>query len=544
MVFRKRHFGRGPLAVAVAAAAVAVAVAFAVVAGSASGASGGTLTLTRISDDTAGFGPVRQSTGNDAMINSLIFSNLVKIAPDEKTVVPDLADRWTVSKDAKVFTFFLHKGVKWSDGQPFTAKDVVFTITQAAQLGPSPYIGYQPTEWRQVLGADKIVGTTKPLAGVKAIGDYTVRLTLAQPNAVFVRNLTDAVYAIVPQHLLASATAKTIVTMPFTTSKPVGTGPYILQKYVPNQYVEFKANPDYFRGPAKIQTVFFKLNVKPETAVAQLESGELQFALDLNPNDAPRVQGLKSVKSEFVASPAAEFLQFRTDDPQASDPRVRQAIYYAVDRRQMLKNLVGGHGVIRWTMPGFDQTEPSLNRYPYDPAKAKQLLKAANFDFSKPFQLLYAPDADPLWQQMGPVVQKYLKDVGMNVQLQPVDAAGWTSALVNQKPTFPLTLQSGGSMGLLPDRSSIYFNCKTPLQTFYANCNLDALYAKARGQADPAQAAKTYAQVAKILNQQLPYATLWMTENLDAYTKKLSGVKIYSNDRDTLFGITSWTLKG
>ena len=106
-----------------------------------------------------------------------------------------------------------------------------------------------------------------------------------------------------------------------------------------------------------------------------------------------------------------------------------------------------------------------------------------------------------------------------------------------------MTLQSGGSFGLGPSHSQSAFNCKTPLGTFYANCKLDALYQKALSETNPKAIAATYAQAGKILNTDIPYATLWVTANLDAYTNKLGGsFKIFSNDRDSLFDIQHWTI--
>jgi peptide/nickel transport system substrate-binding protein len=501
------------------------------------------LTFTRLSDNTPTFGPTSQSTGNDAITNSLILSNLVKVAPDEKTIVPDLAEKWDESEDAKTFTFHLRQGVKWSDGQPFSADDVVFTINQAARFGPTAYIGYVPTQWFQIKGAESVAGTTKDVAGVKALDPNTVEITLEKPNAEYIRNLTDAVYSIVPRHILKDTTDKTIKTAEWTKSNPVGTGPYTIEKYVPNQYIQFKANPDYFGGAPKIPTLFFKLGVKPETAVAQVESGELELVLGFNPTDEDRLKRIDGLKVEYVVSPAAQFLQFRVDNPQVKDKRVRQAIYYAVDRRAMLQNLFGGNGKVLSTLPGFNQEDPELNQYPHDPAKAKQLLTEAGFDFKAPLKLLYSPDIDPFWKQMAPVIQQNLKDVGINAQLDPVDAAAWSAKLADKKPSFAMTLNSGGAMGLSPDRSSIYFNCKQPLSTYYANCALDELYIKARSSTDEAVRAPDYAQIAKILNEDVPNLALWQTSSLDAYTTRLGGTfKIFSNDRDTFFDVANWTL--
>ena len=494
---------------------------------------------------TAGFGPSRQSSGNDAMVNSLLFDNLVRVASDENTILPDLAARWTVSKNARNYTFFLRQGVKWSDGKPFTAKDVVFTITRACQWGTGAYIGYQPTLWRQVSGAAGIVGTNNPLSGIKAIGPYTVRIHLSAPNSWWLRSLTDAVYAIVPQHILQSATAKTIFSVPFTTTKPVGTGPYRLAAAVPNQYYEFTANPTYFGGKPKISKIFFKLNVTDSSAIAQLKSGELQLATNLNPNDDSILQQTSSIKSKFFATPGAQYLYFRTDDPTVASATVRQAIFYAIDRRSMLAHLANGAGKVLWTMPGFDQTPKALNRYPYDPAKAKQLLAQANFNFNAPFVISYCPECDPLYPQLGPAIQANLQAVGINVKLNPLSVAAWIDAILSPNPSFEMTFNGGGAFGLSPDRSSAAFNCRHPAPlSFYSNCALDALYFKARGIADPTARDKIYSQIALLENQQLPQPALWQIDGLHAWSPKLGGTfALYSNARDSLFGIVGWTVK-
>jgi peptide/nickel transport system substrate-binding protein len=541
-----RHGLRIGLALVVAAVAAATIVLTALGSSGRVSASAGTeLIVTRLaSTNTPGFGPGLQDTGNDAMVNSLLFSNLVKVAPNESTITPDLALKWTSSPNAKTFTFYLRHGVKWSDGVPFTAADVVFTITKAAQMGPTAYIGYQPTNWLEVAGASSILGTNKPLSGVKALNDYTVQITLAQPNAFFVRELTDAVYAILPQHILQSVTAKTFQTVPFATKDPVGTGPYTLENFVPNQYYEFKANPDYFGGVPKIQTLFFKTNVSDESAVAQLRTGELDVVLDLSPTDYGTLNNVSGLTAKFVPSPAQEYIQFRMDNPRVANPLVRQAVYYAFDRRGMLQNVFGGHGQVRWTLAGLNQNLPQLNRYPYDPTKAKQLLTQAHFNFSEPFRIIYSPDIDTLWPQIAQALQQSLKAIGVNAVLVPYSAAGWTNAVLSKKVTFEITLQAGNHDGLGPEDAATDFGCNT-IGLFWSNCTIEKLYTEASSYTNPAQQTTVFDKIALYLNQQLPYASLWETDNLDAYTNKLGGTfSIYSNDRDSFFQVAGWTMSG
>ena len=494
---------------------------------------------------TATFGPWSQSTHSDGLVNTLIFSNLVKIAPNEKTVLPDLASSWTVSRNAKVFTFHLRSGVKWSDGKPFTANDVVFTITQAAQLGGAAYIGYQPEKWLEVGGAASVQGTNKPVPGVKALNAHTVQVTLGEPDAQFIRNLAAAVYAIVPAHSFPGATPKNIRGTQFATTAPVGTGPYTLTKNVPNQYLEFTANPSYFGGAPKIKTIFFKSDLTDAGAVTQLQSGELQVGYNLAPNDYQTLKSTSGIKSVFVTSPGAEFLQFRVDSPRVSDPRVRQAFYYAINRNALVKDIASGRGTVRWSVPGFDQSASDLNRYPYNPTKAKQLLQAANFDFSKPLPLLYVQSGvDPFWSRLGAVIAQYMKAVGVNIALDPVDAAKWEADLTAKNPPYAVTFNSGGNTGFGPDFSSLYFNCKTPVDTYYRNCQVTNQYRAALATTDTTKQAAIYAKIAKTLNTAVPWATLWQTDNLYAYSANLGGsFASYADWRDSFSNIANWTIK-
>lgn len=513
-----------------------------------SGSTGGhsssnKLVVDTLDSRTPTFGPWSQSTHSDAMVETLLFSNLVKTGPDGHTVKPDLADSWTTAGDGKIYTFTLHHGVSWSDGKPLTAADVVFTVTKAAQLGATPYIGFQPLKWLEVQGASDIKGTTKPLAGIQAQGSDKVRITLAKPDSTFLASIASAVYAIVPQHALAAATANNVAKLPFSTTKPIGTGPYTLTKYVPDQYLQFTANSHYFRGAPKIKTIFYQPNLKDATVMTQLQSGSAQLAFNLAPEDSSELGRMSGVKSKFVTSPGAEFLQFRVDNPRVADPRVRQAFYYAIDRRNMLSKLFSNHGKVLWTLPGFNQNDAALDKYPYNKAKAKALLKAAHFDFSKPFQLLYSPDIDPLWQRMASVVQGYLKAVGVKLVLDPVDSAKWEADMTAPKPPYALTFQAGGSMGLGPDRSSVYFQCHAPVDTFFSDCAVTDQYATASATLNKSAQAAAYAKIGQVLNKQLPFATLWQTDNLYAYSSKLGGgFEIYSDWEQTFSNIQDWTM--
>lgn len=504
-----------------------------------------TLNYTRVGSDYTGFGPVRQGNGDVALVNSLIFSNLVKVAPNEKTIVPDLATSWTISPNARVFTFKLRHGVTWSDGSPFTSADVVFTINEACQFGPSPYIGYTPILWWDAVGCTSIQGTQKTLSSVQALGSYEVKVTIAKPDAQWVRGLTDAVYSIVPQHILQGATAKTISTLKFTMSDPVGTGPYVLTKQVFGQYDIFTANPHYFMGEPKIQRIIEHQNLSDATEVAECESGELQLCLDMGATDYAGLSQHHNLVAAYVPTTEMEELEFRTQNPQVSNYLVRQAIIYAVDWPAVFKAVTGGHGTLLHTVLGFDQNAPGLNPYSYNPTKAKQLLQEAHFNFSQSLQFPYSPTADPTWSTMVPAIASYLEAVGINVVQDPESETAWAAQIDGPTPNFAITVNSGGAYGLGPyETAPLVTPCDDPpVLPGFKSCHMASLYAQYQSTNNPAKAKAIAAQIGQIWNTQVPVWQMWQIDNVDAWSPKLGGsFHIFANDRDSFFNIWNWTL--
>lgn len=517
------------------------------------------VTITRFAEFAPAFHPI-EAQSNQYMLFYVLFDTLVTLDLSDKslqTLAPDLADSWTVSPDATTFTFNLHPGVTWHDGEPFTAEDVVYTATWAAQ-NRSAYIGFSPAWW-DIKGAAAIEGTTDPLEGVKAIDDLTVEFTLEAPNALFLRNLADAPSSVMPEHVLAGMTADEINTGEFKTSKPIGTGPYSIVQVVPDQYVEFAANPNYFKGAPNIEHLFYKA-ITPETALAQLETGELDIALNVGATNKERLQGVPSLDVQIVQSPGIFVLLPVDDTPETreklglppvgfdfTDKRVRQAMYYAIDRRAINDAIYGGANRVLWNPPGFKEYD-GLNEYPFDPEKAKALLAESGVDLSKPIRFLYANELGD-GARLAPIVAQQLEDVGFNVELNGVDITAWEAIVTDdtQRGSWDMTFSAGGSEGLHPSRSQIYFKCGDELptsQSGYYNCDLRQLFLDARTKGDPAEADALYEQAARILNEDVPQLYLWQNSGVHAVNKRVQGVEVPSFERYVTMNVEDWSIGG
>ena len=213
-----------------------------------------TLQMHWLGDLTAIWHPASQETFSQGVAFQLMFDKLLERewAEDGSSWKPvaDLADTWEVSPDGLTWTFHLHPGVKWHDGTPFTANDVAFTVSRALQ---NTVAQHAERLGRRASASKRTPIRMRIASGVKVIDDNTISLTLDAPNADFVSDLTDLPAFIVPQHILKDTDPKAVETIEFSTTKPIGTGPYKFIKYETDQYTEFEANPDYFQGPPKIQ---------------------------------------------------------------------------------------------------------------------------------------------------------------------------------------------------------------------------------------------------------------------------------------------------
>ena len=254
-------------------------------AASPSGASGeSVLRVARLADHFNFFHPVQFQTGNQFQWWSSVFNTLIKVEADSKTVVGDLADdvggvggrdgtRSTWTPTRRGMTASRSPRTTWCS--PSTGPPTTGTPSRAS----SPH-------WGAIAGAAAVAGTTNTPERLKKVDDHTVKITLVGPNAEFLFGLADMANVILPAHILKDATAADIETVPFTVGTPgvtVGTGPYKLAAFTPDQSVELEANADYFKGAPHIDRIVFKLFADPTQAIAQLESGDLDLAFRVPP---------------------------------------------------------------------------------------------------------------------------------------------------------------------------------------------------------------------------------------------------------------------
>lgn len=496
------------------------------------------LTWARVSNFPPCFHPICFETGNQHMVMQLIFNSLVKRGPDEVTVIPDLADSWEVSPDATTFTFNLNPAAVWHDGEPVTAADVEFTIRQAVELQDGYVAGYPITNWLSLEGAD-----SGEITGIEVVDDHTITLTLGAPNAEFLSGLADPAYMIMPQHILDGETVDSLEASAFATAgEAIGSGPYKLTSFTPDQLIEFDANPDYFKGAPQIDKLYNRLDVTPDTAPALIQSGEIDLVFDLRGTDYDLLNGTDGFDLLQIGGVGAQLVQFRVDNPLVEDARVRQAIYAGFDRWTLHDAIFPGAGPVAWTDPGLDADTPGLDKYEFDLDRAKALIDEAaadGFDPSTPLRIIYYPE-EAGWPEIAAALANDMTNMGLNPVLDPTDSAGWQDRLGTGD--YEISLNCCGSFGISPNVGSGFYSCTEPRGTFYQNCDLDQLYVDARSTGVPEERAELYAEVAQILNEDLPILFLWTVSGTHAATTRLGGYEMYPNSRESFSQVENWTL--
>jgi len=266
--------------------------------------------------------------------------------------------------------------------------------------------------------------------------------------------------------------------------------------------------------------------------------------------EADRLKNNPNLTITSTPAPSVSFLALNFSRPYFKDKRVRQGLQWAIDRDAMVKSILSGEGrVVNSTIIGPDWMgiPDGLTEYKYDPNKAKQLLKDGGWDPSWKIQLKYTPGAK-IDDAILPIIQQQFKDVGVNMELLTVAANSWnvvTDATPDKPADFDITLIGGGVFGEDPNVSAKYFETAsfTPAggnYGHYTNPQLDDLFKQGRATPDRAKRKQIYTQLAKILNEEVPWIYLWSPNSIHGLQKRLKGFKPPSYATHIVWNAEEW----
>lgn len=416
------------------------------------GREGGTIYFI-LSGDPKTLNPaLAQETTSTAVLDG-VFSGLVRLDLKTMEVKPDLAERWEVSEDGRVWTFYLRKGVRWSDGTPFTAEDVVFTFNEIY------YNDSVPTSVRDIL-------TVKgKKIKVEKVDDYTVRFILPEPFAPFLNALS---VEILPKHKLErfvrEGTFNTAWNVNTDPEEIVGTGPWVIKEYVKGQRIVYERNPYYWERDEegrRLPYVERRVGIivsDPDTAILKFVNGEVDY-IGLRPQDIQFIARQKNPEIKVYdlgSTPSTTFLVFN-QNPRAKIPKYklrwfrnrlfRVAISHAIDREGISYLVYNGLAKPLYTpiteanRPYFD--EGYFPKFEYDLEKARRILESIGFRDRDGDGILEDPEGHDLKftlitnagnkerETIGNIIKEDLKKIGIEVHFQPIDFNSLVSRLTS-----------------------------------------------------------------------------------------------------------------
>ena len=378
--------------------------------------------------NTASLEPLREQSNVGSRTFSFIFETLImQNLLGQLEAVPGLAESWK-RLDERTVELVLRKGVKFHNGDEMTAEDVVFTFSRERMFGPEYNIASNKTLFTSVLTRDSVEGKKLPpevpavakrsfpaLEKVEAIDTYTVRFTNRTPDVTLEGRIGRLGSDIISRR--AWQEAKSWIDW---ARAPIGTGPYKVREYVPDQSLTLDAHDEYWGGRPPLKSV--KLVVVPEVAsrINGLLAGQYHFICDVPPDQIPGIE--KNPKFEVLGSPIVNhrLTVFDRHHPTLADPRIRQAFTHAIDRQAIVESLWSGRTRVppglQWEFYGPMFVE-NWSVPAYDVAKARALLKAANYKGDRiPYRLLSNYYTNQV--ATAQVLTEMWREAGLNVQIE------------------------------------------------------------------------------------------------------------------------------
>ena len=361
------------------------------------------------------FDPFYATDGETFRVTRQMMEGLVGIKPGTADIEPELATSWEASADGKEWTFKLREGVKFWDGEAFNAEAVcynferMFDQNEIAQGGPAGY-------WADVMGSFKTDAANALYQGCSAKDDMTAVVKISRPTSKFPTALSLDSFSMQSPKALKDGDANNVTKQgegfgyPAYSKNPVGSGPYKLDKFdEANKTVTLVRNDDYWGEKAKTAKLVFKIIPDESTRRKELEAGSID-GYDL-PNPADW-KGLKDNGNQLLVRPAFNILYMGFNpvkNPKLKDLKVRQAIYYALNREQLVKTQLpeGATVATQFLPPTIAGYNKELQPYAYDKTKAMSLLKEAGAEgmtlqFAYPSEVSrpYMPDPQKIWDAM------------------------------------------------------------------------------------------------------------------------------------------------
>ena len=433
-----------------------------------------------------------------------------------------LADSIT-TEDNKNFIVHIDDAATWSDGTPVTADDVVYTALRLA----SPVIGNTAMMYYvfEGVGDDGFVEEgAESIDGIQKVDDKTVQFTTKEEIPITTFENSYARYLLtLPKHVIEQYSEEELSTADWFNHPDVVSGPFFVTDFDVDHYISYEANKDYWKGAPKIDKLNIKI-VDGSQLYAGLQSGEIditqQTMSDIPQEDYESVEALDNVDVVYGSPVTNQSVFIQTKN--VPDVKVRQAMLYAIDRQQILEELLNGHGEI---VDGFLSSaspfyDDSLTPVSYDPEKAKALLEEAGWDGSQTIRF-YVNSGDSTFVNAASIIAAEWAAVGIKTEIQTVDFATLMSVAGTEDYDVLAVQYTYAPVDPYPDVAWLLGGEGS--WTSYSDDTLNDALTKSQLTSDPEETKELFSVVDKKVQEDVPMFSAYVISAQGAVSKRITG---------------------
>ncbi|ACB86453.1 ABC transporter substrate-binding protein [Natranaerobius thermophilus] len=473
------------------------------------------------------FNPPLQSTVYDSWILGMIFDTVLTVNEDGEltTGQRSVAEDYEISDDGLEYTFYLREGWKFHDGVEITAEDVAFTLEVTAH---PEYDGPRSTWSDNIVGVEEYrEGETDEIEGIEIIDDYTIQITSQEPNA---GDIYDYSTWVMPSHYYEFDEYEELHEL---TDDPMGSGPFKLEEYRPDEHAILVANEDYYLGEPEVDRIIYE-EIESEQQLPLVETGEADIVqVSSTPENLEMLQDIDFQEELTFLDNSYNYIGIQHDNKHVENQKVRQALAYGLDIDAFIEGLLGdelGRAIaapfspVSWAYP-----EGELNYYEYDPEKANELLDEAGYEWDENEEFRVDEDGEKLSLQWDTIADnewsehlttlalEQWPEIGVELNIDNYEFNSMVDRLDDARGEFDLW-NMGWSLGTDPDPSNIFSVEYTGIGEFntghYHNEEAEELMEEGIRTFDQDDRQEIYHELAHVFNEDLPYIFVYSSKEL------------------------------